>query len=88
MESDRSQLAADWDIKEMIMRRIIPNDDHEQSQIYFPFNTWLGRKVSTLKSKREIYPSTDHHFKGNYVLEMIVYLISDIFRTDLLSSER
>ncbi len=71
VESDRSQLAADWDIKEMIMWRIIPNDDHEQSQIYFPFNTWLGRKVSTLKSKREIYPSTDHHFKGNYVLKMI-----------------
>lgn len=48
----------------MIIWKIIPNNNHENVQIYFPFNTWLGKKISTLKSKREIYPSTDHHFKG------------------------
>ena len=47
----------------MIMWKIIPSDDHEQSQVYFPFNTWLGKKVSTLKSKRDSYPSTDLSFK-------------------------
>ncbi len=66
MESDRSQFAADWDIKDMIMWKIIPSDDYEKSKVYFPFNTWLGKKISTLKSKRELYPSTDHHLKGNF----------------------
>jgi hypothetical protein len=65
VESDRSHLATDWDIKEMIMWKIIPSDDHGKVQVYFPFNNWLGKKVSTLKSKKELYPSTDHHFKGN-----------------------
>jgi hypothetical protein len=65
VESDRSQVAADWDIKEMIMWRIIPTDDHKQSHVYFPFNTWLGKKVSTLRTKREVYPSTDLRLKGN-----------------------
>ncbi len=79
VESDRSQLATDWDIKEMIMWKIIPSDDHEKVQVYFPFNAWLGKKVSTLKSKRELYPSTDHHFKGNFLFEIIIEIISWLF---------
>lgn len=72
MESDRSQFATDWDIKEMIIWKIIPSNDQENSQVYFPFNTWLGKKISTLKSKREIYPSTDHHPKGNFVFGIYI----------------
>ncbi|CAF3630124.1 unnamed protein product [Rotaria sp. Silwood1] len=65
VESDKSQLAADWDLKEMIMWKIRPkNDDDKQLQVYFPFNAWLGQAVSKLNAKREIYPSTDHHQKG------------------------
>ena len=65
MESDRNQLASDWDIKEMILWKIIPSNNQEKSLVYFPFNTWLGKKVGTLTSKREIYSTTDHHFQGN-----------------------
>ena len=54
VESDKSQFAADWDIKEMIMWKIIPNDE---SYVYFPFNTCLGKKVSILKAKKELPPS-------------------------------
>ncbi|CAF4045720.1 unnamed protein product [Rotaria sordida] len=64
VESDKSQLASDWDLKEMIMWKIIPIKDDKQLQVYFPFNTWLGDAQSKLKAKREIYPSTDHHQKG------------------------
>ncbi|CAF3995673.1 unnamed protein product, partial [Rotaria sp. Silwood1] len=65
VESDKSQLAADWDLKEMVMWKIRPNnDDDKQLQVYFPFNAWLGQAVSKLNAKRETYPSTDHHQKG------------------------
>jgi len=71
IESDRSQFAADWDIKEMTMWKIIPHDNHQPSYVYFPFNTWLGRKISTLKAKKEIYPTTDRHLKGHIFVEII-----------------
>jgi hypothetical protein len=71
IESDRSQFAADWDIKEMTMWKIIPYDNHQPSYVYFPFNTWLGRKMSTLKAKKEIYPSTDRHLKGHLIIEIM-----------------
>ena len=57
----------------MTMWKIIPNDNHKQSHVYFPFNTWLGKKVSTLKSKREIYPSTDLQLKGNFSFLEIIF---------------
>jgi hypothetical protein len=70
-------MAADWDIKEMTMWKIIPNDDHKQFQVYFPFNNWLGKKVSTLKAKGEIYQSTDHHLRGKFVLKY--FFINHLF---------
>lgn len=64
MESDRSPMATDWDVKEMILWKIIPHDHREKFQVYFPFNNCLGKKLSSLKSKGELYPSNDQHFKG------------------------
>lgn len=66
VESDRSQIAADWDLKEMMMWKIFPHDDHHrQSQVYFPVNDWLGRKTSKLKAKRDSYSAPEHHPRGN-----------------------
>lgn len=70
MDSDRSQLAADWDLKEMTMWKIFPGHDHEQIQVYFPFNDWVGKKASKLKAKRELYPATDHHPRGNCFMKL------------------
>ncbi|CAF1260047.1 unnamed protein product [Rotaria magnacalcarata] len=64
VESDKSQLAADWDLQEMAMWKIVPNEDNNHSMVYFPFNAWLGKSTSRSKAKRETYPSTDHHIKG------------------------
>ncbi|CAF4476662.1 unnamed protein product, partial [Rotaria sp. Silwood2] len=64
VESDQSQLASDWDLKDMIMWKILPNDDDKQLQVYFPFNAWLGKTSSKLKAKKEIYPTTDHRQNG------------------------
>jgi hypothetical protein len=50
----------------MTMWKIIPND-REKQLVYFPFNTWLGKKMSTLKAKQETYPSVDHHLKGIFL---------------------
>ncbi len=65
VESDRSQFAADWDVKEVTMWKILPGDEHDRFHVYFPFNTWLGKKASTLKIKGEKYPSIDHHSRGS-----------------------
>jgi len=68
VDSDKSQLAADWDLKEMVMWKILPNShDYKQVQVYFPFNTWLGKKVSTLKSKKDSYTPVDYHPRGNLI---------------------
>ncbi len=67
VESDKSQRAADWDLKEMIMWKIIPSDDHKQVQVYFPFNDWLGKKTSTLKAKKDSYSPPDYHPRGHLI---------------------
>ncbi|UJR15205.1 hypothetical protein I4U23_002164 [Adineta vaga] len=72
VKSDRTQTAADWDLKEMAMWKILPDNDHKQFQVYFPFNTWLGKKVSTLEAKREKYPITDQHIRGPTCYHIIV----------------
>ncbi|CAF4125874.1 unnamed protein product [Rotaria socialis] len=72
VESDKSQLAADWDLQEMAMWKIVPNADNNHSMVYFPFNTWLGKSKSKLKAKRETYPSTDHHINGPICYHIVV----------------
>lgn len=64
MDSDRSQLASDWDLKEMVMWKIIPSRDHRYVQAYFPFNAWLGDKQSTLKSTKDSYEPAEPHPRG------------------------
>ncbi|CAF3386717.1 unnamed protein product [Rotaria socialis] len=71
-ELDRSQSATDWHIKDMIIHKLIPDDDHKQSQIYFPFNICLSRKVNQFTAKKEICPSTDYHFKGPICYQVIM----------------
>ena len=66
-------MAADWDLKEMTMWKIIPTDNHKQIQVYFPVNTWIGKKESTFKAKRETYPSTDHHPRGIVFFSLLEY---------------
>jgi len=65
VESDRTQFASDWDLKEITAWKILPSNDYELLQVYFPFNTWLGKKVSTIKAKGETHSSTDHRARGN-----------------------
>ncbi|CAF4210503.1 unnamed protein product [Rotaria sp. Silwood2] len=72
VESDKNQLVMDWHIKDMVIWKIIPNDDHKQSHVYFPFNIYLDKKVNRYKSTKEIYPSTDHHLKGPICYQVIV----------------
>ncbi|CAF0764579.1 unnamed protein product [Adineta steineri] len=72
VESDKTQLASDWDLKEMIMWKILPSDNHKLTQIYFPFNNWLGTKESKLKAKKEVYPVIDHHRRGPICYEITV----------------
>jgi hypothetical protein len=66
VESDKTQLASDWDLREMIMWKIT-GDDHKHSQVYFPVNEWIGKKRSTFKAKRDKYESTDHHPRGTII---------------------
>lgn len=75
MDSDRTQMAADWDLKEMIMWKIIPSDGSKQIQAYFPFNAWLGKKESTLKAKREAYAPAEPHPRGRLRLKKVVIRI-------------
>jgi hypothetical protein len=65
VDSDKSRIASDWDLKEMTMWKIVPSDDHKQVQVYFPFNAWLGKQASTLKAKKDSYSSVDHHPRGH-----------------------
>ncbi len=65
VESDRTQFASDWDLKEITAWKILPSNDHELLQVYFPFNTWLEKKGSTIKAKGETHSSTDHRARGN-----------------------
>ncbi len=67
VESDKSQYASDWDLKEMIIWKIIPSDDYGQVQVYFPFNAWIGKKASTLKAKKDAYSPADHHPRGHLI---------------------
>lgn len=79
VESDSNQLATDWDLKEMVLWKIIPQDHRERLQVYFPFNNWLGKKTSTLKSKGEAYPSSDQHVKGKLLCECMFVMSRDHF---------
>ena len=63
--SDNSQMASDWDLKEMIIWKILPHD--ESIPVYFPFNQWLGDKTKRLKSKAEIYRSKDYRIRGKSI---------------------
>jgi hypothetical protein len=66
-------MAADWDLKEMMMWKIIPSHDYKQGQAYFPFNAWLGRKTSTIKSKRDSYSPAEYHPRGELILLKIAF---------------
>jgi hypothetical protein len=68
VDSDKSQLAADWDLQEMIMWRIVPGYDRTQGQVYFPFNAWIGRKASTLKAKRDSYTPAEYRPRGKLII--------------------
>ncbi|CAF1040089.1 unnamed protein product [Adineta ricciae] len=62
--SDRTHMASDWDLKEMNIWKILPDNESKQVLVYFPFNQWIGKKKSTLTAKRETYRSVDHHPRG------------------------
>lgn len=47
--------------------KILPDNEHKQVLVYFPFNQWIGKKKSTLTAKREIYRASDHHPRGYFV---------------------
>ncbi|UJR31475.1 hypothetical protein I4U23_018964 [Adineta vaga] len=72
IESDKSQLASDWDIKELTMWKLSPANENDQSHVYFPINSWLGKKIPALKAKREVYPLVDPHLKGPICYQIIV----------------
>ena len=86
VESDKSQFAADWDLQEMIMWKIIPPDDHKQALVYFPFNRWLGKKVGTLTAKRDKYSPPEHHPRGKvlFTSNSLVTILVIIHRSYML----
>jgi hypothetical protein len=69
-------MAADWDLQEMVMWKIIPGYDHQQGQVYFPFNAWLGKKASTLKAKRDSYSPPEYHPRGKLIIFKFAVFIS------------
>ncbi|CAF3724820.1 unnamed protein product [Rotaria sordida] len=72
VESDKYQSTMNWHIKDMIIWKIIPNDDHKQSYVYFPFNICLNKKLNRFKGNKEIYPLIDYHLKGPICYQVIV----------------
>lgn len=78
-------MASEWDLKEMIIWKILPND--QLTPIYFPFNQWLGGKTKRLKSKAEIYRSKDHRIRGkigSYMEQRVQIIFFFDSRTHLL----
>lgn len=57
-------MAADWDLREMKMWKIIPNKDNKYSIFYFPFNAWLGPSAGKLTKESEPAKSTDLQMRG------------------------
>ncbi|CAF1056748.1 unnamed protein product [Adineta steineri] len=72
VESDKNHFVSDWEIKEMTIWQILPNENEKKFHIYFPFNNFLGKKMNTLKSKKELYPLADSHLKGPICYQIIV----------------
>ncbi len=68
----------------MVMWKIIPSNDHKQVQVYFPFNAWLGKKASTLKTKKDAYSPPDHHPRGDLIFQKSLFFAILISRTDML----
>lgn len=66
-------MAADWDVKELTMRRVQPRDERQQLKVYFPLNAWLGKTTSKLKANSENYPSTDHRLRGKCVSDISLW---------------
>jgi hypothetical protein len=46
------------------MWKMLPPDNYEHFQVYFPVNTWIGDKQSTFKAKRDTYQSNEYHPRG------------------------
>ncbi|CAF4736185.1 unnamed protein product [Rotaria sp. Silwood1] len=72
VELNKNQLEIDWFIKDIIIWKILPNDDQKQIHIYFPFNICLNKKLNKFKSNKELYPLTDHHIKGPICYQVII----------------
>lgn len=68
MEGDKNRIAMDWDIKDMILWKIIPKDDQKHVHLYFPFNICLNKKLNKFIAQKETYAFMDHSFKGNFLL--------------------
>ena len=87
IDSDRSQTATDWNIKEIVMWKMLPNDGDKLTPVYFPFNGWLGKKASRLKARGEPYSSRDQRIRGETLFRENCSRLGSMFcRTDLLSS--
>ena len=89
IESNQRQLTSNWDVKEVVMRRIIPQETEKQVEYYFSFNSSLNSKVNMLKAKQESYPVADHHIRGECDFRLLISSSSwrrSLFRTDLLSN--
>ncbi|CAF0903962.1 unnamed protein product [Adineta steineri] len=79
VESDKTQLASDWDLKEMIMWKILPSDNHKLTQIYFPFNNWLGTKERPICY--EITVKTGKDFGGGTDANVFIIIYGESGRT-------
>jgi hypothetical protein len=65
IEVHARSLTSDWDIKEVVMRKIKPDIEIKSSiQSYFPFNTRLNNESNRLRVKQEMYPTTNRHNNG------------------------
>lgn len=87
IESNQRQLTSNWDIKEVVMRRIIPHETEKQVEYYFAFNDSLTSKINMLKAKQESYPIADHHIHGKcyFFADFIIFMgsthVQDRFAT-------
>lgn len=64
--SDNSQMASDWNLKEMLVWKMFPAAN--AIPVYFPFNQWLGAKTKALKAKAEPYVGREDRNRGSISL--------------------